>query len=222
MLKDLKLVIFDLDGVLTETSEQHFLAWKALAAKHGIILPDSFEKNLKGVSREDSLKRILAYGNKSNSIPKSTFDAMMREKNTHYQSLIANFTDRNLFHGAKSLINLLKDKGLLLALGSASKNGPDLLKSLGIYDDFDYIVDPKGLKGKPAPDIFLEAMNHFNLAPENCIGIEDAIAGILAIKAANMTAIGIGDKKELNEADYIFKAIDEITESFIDRLLTRR
>jgi beta-phosphoglucomutase len=219
MRSRIKLIIFDLDGVLTETSEQHFEAWKLIAAKHGIELPDSFEKNLKGVSREESLNRILAFGNKTNQLPRSIFEAMMKEKNTYYQSLITNFTDRNLFHGAKSLIDLLKDKGLLLALGSASKNGPSLLKSLGIYHDFDYIVNPEPLNSKPAPDIFLDAMHHFNLTPDACIGIEDAIAGVKSIKAAGMKAIGIGNKSELKEADYHVNHIAELDEVFMTHIL---
>ncbi|MFH5880768.1 beta-phosphoglucomutase [Liberiplasma polymorphum] len=218
----IKLIIFDLDGVLTETSKQHFKAWQMLAKKHGIHLPKDFEKHLKGVSREDSLKRILDFGNKSTFYTEKTFNDMMNEKNIHYQSLIEHFTEKNLFKGAKSLLDLLKDKGLLLALGSASRNGPSLLRSLGIYHYFDYIVNPEGLNGKPSPDIFLNAMHHFKLTPDECIGIEDAIAGIKAIKNAKMLAVGIGNKQELKEADYVFDGVHQITKTALNQILKER
>ena len=208
MFKTIKCIIFDLDGVLTETSNQHFLAWSTLAEKLGITLKPEFEEHLKGVSRKESLERILDFG--SVSVSEEEKEVLMAEKNTHYQTLIKQFTKSNLFDRVEDLLSYIKSKGVLLALGSASKNAPSLLKSLGIKKYFDYIVDPRGKASKPSPDIFLDAMEHFNLTSEQCIGIEDARAGVIAIKKAKMFAIGIGAKEKLPEADIHFTETKEL------------
>ena len=202
MLEGVKLVVFDLDGVLTETSKQHFLAWQSMAKKIGVTLEPAFEEKLKGVSRKESLDRILELTDKTyTDLEKQT---MQDEKNEHYQTLIKDFNETNLFKGAKPLLKLLKAKGILLALGSASKNGPTLIEALGIKEYFDYVVNPAPLKSKPHPDIFKAPMKQYNLPAKSCIGIEDAYAGVSAIKAANMRAIGIGNKINLPHADMHF------------------
>lgn len=216
MFENIKCIIFDLDGVLTETSNQHFEAWSALALKLGITLHPEFEENLKGVSRQDSLDRILKFGNVKVSAKEK--QALMDEKNNHYQSLIEQFNEDNLFDGINDLLAYIRSKGVLLALGSASKNAPSLIKALGIDTYFDYVVDPRGKASKPAPDIFLDAMTHFNLKPTQCIGVEDARAGVIAIKEANMFAIGIGEKSKLPEADCHFLHTKDLLSYFKDKL----
>ncbi len=205
MLEGIKLVIFDLDGVLTETSNQHFTAWQSMAKKIGVTLAPEFEEKLKGVSRTESLNRILELTDRVFSDDEK--QRLQDQKNKHYQSLIQDFDESHLFEGVKPLLKLLKSKGILLALGSASKNGPTLIKALGIDQAFDYIVNPQNLRSKPHPDIFLEPMLHYGLDAKACIGIEDADAGVRAIKAANMFAIGIGNQENLPDADIHFPNI---------------
>ncbi len=202
MIKNLKCVIFDLDGVITETSNQHFEAWQHMASKIGISLEPSFEEQLKGVSRKESLERILRYGNVSLSEEEKI--QYQKEKNDHYQQLISTFDQTQLFDGVKELITHLKERHIKVALGSASKNGPSLIQALGIAKSFDYVVDPSQCRSKPEPDIFLDAMHHFGFSKEECLCIEDAKAGVKAIKAAGMKAIGIGSAEQLNEADIVF------------------
>ena len=212
----IRCIIFDLDGVLTETSNQHFQAWSALASKLNIPLLPAFEEKLKGVSRKESLERILEFGKlKLNDDEK---EELMKEKNRHYQKLISDFSRANLFDKVEDLLSYIKSKGVLLALGSASKNAPSLIEALGIKDYFDYVVDPKGKKSKPHPDIFLDAMQHFNLSSDECIAIEDARAGVIAIKRANMFAIGIGTKEKLPEADIHFQNVKEVLKYLKTRL----
>ncbi|TVP95994.1 MAG: beta-phosphoglucomutase [Acholeplasmatales bacterium] len=211
MIPDLKLVIFDLDGVLTETSRQHFKAWRALAAKHDIELDDAFEVHLKGISRQASLEKILSLTSRSYSVAEKV--AMQAEKNAHYQSLIADFSAEDCFDGVQALLDLLQKKGIYIALASASKNGPKLIKSLGIADYFDYIADPTRHPSKPAPDLFLAPMHHYGLTAHQCLGVEDAVAGIRAIKAAGMKAIGIGKPGSLPEADVQYATLADFTEA---------
>ena len=205
----IKGVIFDLDGVLTNASDAHFSAWKALAKTIGIDLPDHFESRLKGVSRKVSLERILDYGGLT--IPNGEQERLREQKNTHYQAIIRTFDASNLYQGVELLLNQLRSVHVKIALGSASLNAPMLIDALGIAQYFDYVVNPKKLKSKPAPDIFLDAQQAFKLPSAACLGIEDAVAGIDAIKAANMHAVGIGDAKELMHADACFPNIQAAT-----------
>jgi beta-phosphoglucomutase len=212
-------VIFDLDGVLTETSAYHFEAWRALAKDIGIELKDEFEAHLKGISRIESLNRILKAHHLEDEFSQAEKNEILDKKNTHYQQLISHMTRKDLFEGVIELFDFLKDQKLKIALGSASKNAPRLLKSLDIEQYFDYVVNPSTLRSKPEPDIFLNAMNHFNLKPHDCMGIEDAYAGVKAINQAGMISIGIGNASELNHADYCFDSIKTMPISFINKLI---
>jgi len=214
----IKLFIFDLDGVLASTSEEHFTAWKEVIKDNfNIIVEDYVEEFTKGVSRMDSLNKILDTYNIKVSNSKKVELAYI--KNEKYKDLISKFNETNLFSGVKELFQFLKSKKILIALGSASKNGPALIKSLGIDGYFDYLVDPGPLNSKPHPDIFNSAMNHFSLKPNECIGMEDAISGVKAIKSAHMIAIGIGKKDVLTEADYVYDSIKSVEFGFLETLI---
>ncbi len=195
------LVIFDMDGVITETTHEHYQAWTLLFKKHfNINLNPDFETYTRGVSRLESLEILLS----KSGIHIASLDvkkALANEKNLMYQQLIQAFDSSKVLPGVKDLIRYLKERNIKIALGSASKNGSFLLERLGLKDAFDYHVDPSHLRSKPKPDIFLDAMHHFRLSPKACLGIEDAEAGIQAIKAAGMYAIGVG-KEPLIQADW--------------------
>jgi beta-phosphoglucomutase len=199
-----------LDGVLTETSRQHYLAWKELADELGIPIDLEFNETLKGVSRMDSLARILARGNRQNDFSDDELVALATKKNDNYQRMIASFTRDDLFEGVYELLVNLKEQGVLLALGSASKNGPRLLDAMGITSLFDCIVDPATVRGKPHPDIFLKACETLGVDPAQAVGVEDAVSGVQAIKAAGMFAIGIGDPVTLHEADIVYAQTKDI------------
>lgn len=218
-LNKIKLIIFDLDGVLTETSTYHFSAWKQLTESIGVTLDDSFESNLKGISRKASLERILDAHHLNHQFTDLQKNNMMDVKNNLYKTMISHMTEKDLFNGVIALFKFLKKHQIKIALGSASKNAMLILDKLQIHSYFDYIVDPSQLKSKPQPDIFLDAMHHFKYQPDECIGIEDAIAGIKAINSAGMTSIGIGSKDELKNADYCFPSIKEIPLDFMRILL---
>lgn len=211
MLENIKLFIFDLDGVLTETSEQHYQAWKTLANNIGIDFDREFNEKLKGISRMESLELILKHGNFENKYTEDEKLALAETKNTNYLEMIDAFTSENLFEGVRQLFLDLRERGIKVAIGSASKNAPMLIEKMDVADLVDYIVDPSSVpNGKPAPDIFLKAAEHFNLKPEECVGVEDAEAGVQAIKSAGMFAIGIGDRTILNKADIVVPETKDI------------
>jgi alpha,alpha-trehalose phosphorylase len=98
--------------------------------------------------------------------------------------------------------------GLRVALASASRNAPLLLERLGIADLFDVIVDAARIaRSKPDPEIFLAAATELNVAPADCLGVEDAAAGIASIHAAGMVAVGIGQREALGEADIVLPGL---------------
>lgn len=209
-MKPVKLFVFDLDGVLTETSRQHYLAWSELAEEIGISFDLAFNETLKGVSRMDSLERILRHGGKENDFTMEEKRVLATRKNERYKEMISSFTKNDLFDGVLELLDSLRDRGIRIALGSASKNGPSLLRAMGIEEYFDYVVNPAEVRGKPHPDIFLKACTELNVDPAHAIGVEDAYSGIAAIKAAGMFAVGIGDPTILHEADIVYPTTKDI------------
>ena len=194
--------IFDLDGVITDTAEYHFEAWQNLAKNYDITIDHEFNEQLKGISRMDSLDRILHHGGRENDITEAQKEEMAAEKNGEYVKLIEKMTPEHILPGVLDFLTELKEHNYLLGLASASKNGPVILERLNLSGYFDTIVDPSLLaKGKPDPEIFLTAAHQLGLKPEECVGIEDAAAGIEAINKAKMFSVGVGDKVSMKEAD---------------------
>ena len=206
-----------MDGVLTSTTHEHFSAWASLFKHHfNLEIDPLLEVKTKGVSRLESLKVLLDhYGI---DINESARLSLAQEKNIAYQQLIAQFDESKCLPGVIECLEVLKRRKILCALGSASKNGPFLLKAIKLEKYFDYVVDPTLLRSKPYPDIFLKAASHFGISPQDCLGIEDAEAGIEAIKRAGMFAIGIGPE-QLNQADLKVKTFPEISQKLWDEIL---
>lgn len=209
-----KGVLFDLDGVITDTAEYHYLAWKKLAEKLGFTIDRAFNEQLKGVSREDSLTLLLKHGNKTN-ISSEEFIALAKEKNENYQKMIQQISPKDVYPGILALLQQLQEHQIRISLASASKNGPFLLKQLALTEYFDGIADPsKVAHGKPAPDIFELAAEIIDLKPAECIGIEDAKAGISAIIASGAQPIGVGSKKILGDVSTV-ASTDELSFNYL-------
>lgn len=203
-------VIFDLDGVLTDTAEDHYRAWQALADAHGLAFDREANHALKGVDRAGSLRLILEHSGQAVEAPK--FEAMLAEKNAAYVARLADYSPGNLFDGVERLFADLRAAGIRIGLASASRNARDVVARLGIADAFDFIADAGAVANpKPAPDIFLACADGMGLSPDQCIGVEDARAGIAAIHAAGMVAIGIGSEEALPDADVHVPAIGELS-----------
>lgn len=206
----LKGVIFDLDGVLTDTAEFHFRAWQDLGEKIGISFDRAFNENLKGISRMESLERILEHGGQAAAYSLAEKEALATEKNDDYKELIKEITPVDILPGVQKFLDDCRAAGLKLALASASKNGPDILANLGLTGYFDAIVDPATLaKGKPDPEIFLKGAAMLGLEPAECIGVEDAEAGITSINGAGMFSVGVGTPESMKDADlFVEKTAD--------------
>ncbi|MGB9811245.1 MAG: beta-phosphoglucomutase [Dictyoglomus turgidum] len=206
-------VIFDLDGVITDTARYHYLAWKRLADELNIYFDEKINERLKGVSRLESLEIILERSNKKYSQEEKEYYA--NKKNEYYKEFIKNITPKDLLPGALEFIEELRKRGIKTAIASVSKNAFTIIENLGIGDKFDYIVDTNNIKkGKPDPEIFLNASYNIGVPPQKCIGIEDSAVGIIAIKRAGMFAVGVGNPETVKEADLILKDLTEYKKNF--------
>jgi beta-phosphoglucomutase len=187
----LRAVVFDLDGVITDTAEHHYRAWKRLAAEESLPFDRELNERLKGVSRMESLDIILEHAGHTASLPDKV--RLADRKNAYFRELIDAITPADLLPGIGDLLADLRAQGVRTAIASMSHNVYDVVRHLGIEDRVDAIVDPPTLvKGKPDPEIFLAAAELLGVRFEDCAGIEDARAGIQAIKAARMVAVGVG------------------------------
>ncbi len=197
----LKGVIFDLDGVITDTAKYHYLAWKRLADEEGISFNKEINEKLKGVSRMASLDIILRNSNKRYTQAEKI--ALANRKNSFYIELLNQLSPNDILPGITNFIDELRNDHKKIALGSASKNAPIILEYLNIEHLFDVVIcglDVK--KSKPNPEIFLLGAKKLGLLPKECLVIEDAAAGIQAAINANMKSIGIGNQ-DLKDATIV-------------------
>ncbi|EEI13297.1 MULTISPECIES: beta-phosphoglucomutase [Enterococcus] len=211
--------IFDLDGVITDTAKFHYQAWKALADSLGIPIDETFNETLKGISRMDSLDRILAHGHRENAFTPAEKEALAQQKNDHYVQLLEHLTTEDVLPGVVPLLQQAQARHIPCAVASASKNAPLILEKLGVRAYFATIVDPDSLsKGKPDPEIFLAAADSIGVLPQNAIGFEDAQSGIDGLKAAGIYAVGLSASQPLLGADI---QVSEMTELSVDVMLNR-
>ena len=211
--------IFDLDGVITDTAKFHYQAWKALADSLGIPIDETFNETLKGISRMDSLDRILAHGHRENAFTPAEKEALAQQKNDHYVQLLEHLTTEDVLPGVVPFLQQAQARHIPCAVASASKNAPLILEKLGVRAYFATIVDPDSLsKGKPDPEIFLAAADSIGVLPQNAIGFEDAQSGIDGLKAAGIYAVGLSASQPLIGADM---QVSEMTELSVDALLNR-
>lgn len=189
----LKAVVFDLDGVITDTAHLHFLAWRAVAAEVGITIDEHFNEQLKGISRMDSLQRILHHGGKAEAFDDGQRLMLAGKKNDLYVQSLGSLTQDSLLPGMGEVLADIRAAKVKTGLASVSLNAPRILQALGIHEAFDFCADASRIaRSKPDPEIFLAACAGLNVRPEEAIGIEDAAAGVEAINAAGMLSVGIG------------------------------
>jgi len=197
-----KALIFDLDGVLADTAHVHHAAWKRLAGELGLAWDDGIGERLKGVDRAASLEIVL--GAAAGNYTRAQKQEMAERKNGYYRAAIGAYSARDLLPGAHEALLAARAAGLKIALASASRSATELAERMGVAGLFDHIVDAATVvHAKPDPEIFQRAAAALGVDPAACLGIEDAQAGIAAIKSAGMVALGIGDARVLAQADAV-------------------
>ncbi|MBO0995725.1 beta-phosphoglucomutase [Bacillus sp. SD088] len=205
--KIIEAVVFDLDGVITDTAKYHYLAWKSIADERDIPFNEEFNENLKGVSRLESLELILNRGNIELTYAEKM--ELAEKKNELYKQFIQQLTPEEILPGILSFINRIKSENIPIGLASVSKNAQTVLQALEIEHLFDYCADASKIKNsKPDPEIFLNVCDVLQANPSNAIGIEDALVGIAAIQSSNMFAVGIGG--HLTDADLLVEETSQL------------
>lgn len=213
----IKACIFDLDGVIVDTAKYHFLAWKKLADELNINFTKEDNEKLKGVSRMKSLDIILDLG-------KLQFDAetknkLAEKKNKWYLEYIHKLDKSEVLPGVEKFLTDLRQRGIKIALGSASKNARLILKNIQMENYFDAIIDgTKITKAKPDPEVFLASAEELHIKPEECVVFEDAEAGVQAALRGGMKAVGIGSEKILHEANRVIPGFSGVSTDFIKNL----
>ena len=204
----IKAVIFDLDGVLVTTDELHYRAWKRLAEQEGIT-GFTREDNIRqrGVSRMASLEVVLEKSGKQYSDAEKK--VLAEKKNDMYVKSLESLDKSAVLDGVFDFITYLKQKGIKLAVGSASKNTPMILEKTGLADKFEAVscgLDTQ--KSKPDPEVFLIAADRLDIPYSECLVVEDSDAGIEAAKAGGMYALAVGAAKNNPDADFRAEGLD--------------
>jgi len=193
-------LIFDLDGVVTNTAEAHYQAWQRLADEEGLPFDRRANEALRGISRRQSLALVLG----SRAVTPIEADELMERKNRFYRELITGLTPADVLPGVLELIDEARQRGLKVALGSASKNAREVLRRLDIAERFDAVHDGHSVTtAKPAPDLFLACAADLGLPADACVVFEDAADGIAAGQAADMMTVGLGPPARVGHADVV-------------------
>lgn len=209
---DLKGVLFDLDGVICDTARLHAQAWSAIAKKVKTIWTPQLQASLAGIDRMHSLDLIIAASQSPRQYSQAEKQALATAKNTAYLALVADLKPTDILPGIRVFLDQLQQHGYQIALASSSKNAPLVLNHLGLADFFTKVVDPTTLMhGKPNGEIYAKAAALLNLEPAQCLGIEDAAAGVAAIHDAGAVSVGIGDAQTLAQADVVLPSTAALT-----------
>ena len=204
-----KAIIFDLDGVICHTDKYHYQGWKAIADELGIYFDETINNRLRGVSRMESFEIILErYSSTMSEEDKVKWAA---KKNDIYVGLLQKLTSKDVTEEVINTLNSLKQSGLVLAIGSSSKNARTILSQIGLSDYFDAISDGNNISNsKPHPEVFLKAASYVGVEPGDCLVVEDAESGVEAALAAGMEAAAIGDAVHCGKGNYNLNTFSDL------------
>lgn len=210
----MKAVIFDLDGVICSTDQYHYQAWKALADDIGVYFDESINNRLRGVSRMASLEIILERSEREYTEEEKI--AMAEKKNKIYTALLQQMSEKDLSGEVKSTLDALRDAGLLLAIGSSSRNTKLILSRLGLGDYFDAVSDGTNItRSKPDPQVFIMAAQMLRQQPAACLVVEDAKAGIQAAVSGGFPSAGLGEAAAHPQVTWKLNRIEDLKKILI-------
>lgn len=204
----IRAFIFDLDGVLTNTDEYHFQAWKRLADQEGIPFTREDNEALRGLSRRRSLEWVL----KGRPVCEEIAADLMERKNTHYLTLLHELSPAGVLPGARELLHEIRASGMKIGVASSSKNAAFVIDRLELVGAIDVLCDGSSVpRPKPAPDLFLYAARQLGISPGESVVLEDAAVGIQAALAAGMSVVGLGPVERVGEANLVLSNLENCT-----------
>ncbi len=202
-------VIFDLDGVICSTDQDHYFAWKKIADEVGVSFDEKVNHRLRGIGRRESLEILL--GSRSNEFSEQDKVKLTERKNALYQLSLQKMTSQDLQPVVKQTMDVIKAQGMKTAIGSSSKNARLILQQLGLADYFDAVADGTNItRSKPDPEVFLKASHYLGVEPQFCLVVEDSQAGVKAAVAANMDCAAIGDAAGAGLATYDLQQFSDL------------
>jgi len=203
-LKNIKAVIFDLDGVITETSDLHTRAWRKMANEENMPFDEETADKLRGVSRKRSLEIMLEDAKTKYGFDKEyteeEFKELMDRKNGYYVASLSALGPDDKLPGAQEIMDYLRVKGYRIAVGSSSKNAEAVIENLKIKDQLEATVNGTEIAhSKPHPEIFQKVADKLGLPYDQCVVVEDAASGVESANAGGMVSIGIGPENRFKE-----------------------
>jgi beta-phosphoglucomutase len=206
MTLDIRALIFDLDGVITDTAELHYQSWKRLTEEEGIAFTRRDNEQLRGVDRRESLRRIL----KGQAIDEAVAQEWMTRKNGYYTALLRDLKPENALPGAAHFLEEARTIGLKTGLASASRNANMVLDKLELRPLFDVIGDGNSVaRTKPAPDLFVWVAGALGVPPMQAVVFEDAEAGIAAGLEGGFWTVGLGDPANVGRAHVLIPDLSQ-------------
>lgn len=194
-----RVVLFDLDGVVVLTDRYHYLAWKRLADEQGWAFDESVNNRCRGISRLASLRVILTHNELT--LDRAEMERLANQKNVYYRESLAQMSARDLCSGVVAFFETLSAVGVRLAVCSSSRNARHVLDALQLTPFFEAILTGNDVAAlKPHPEIFQKAAALLRVSPAECLVFEDAQSGVAAAHAAQMRCIGVGEAAQLPAA----------------------
>ena len=206
-----------MDGVLVDTAEFHFRAWRHTLNIYGITLTREYFRSIFGIKNEDLLPPLLGEASSTRLIKEiSDYKEQVFCKSIHKRVQI--------LPGVKQWLNILEKRGVRQAVASSAPLGnvDILLKETGIRRYISAVVAAGDLPGKPDPAVFLEAASLIQVPPSRCLVFEDSPAGVEAARRAGMKCIAVtttNPASALSSADIIVDRLDHIGVEVFDELL---
>jgi beta-phosphoglucomutase len=214
----LRAIIFDMDGVLTDTIEYHYLSWKRLAQEYGLPFTRKENDKLLGLTRRRSLEVLL----KGRSLPDDQIQQMLKLKNIYYMEYVKTMTPADLLPGVSELLEEAQRGGLKIGVASASRNTHPVLTRLGIAGYVQAVVDGNSIRrSKPNPEVFLKTAQALEQEPHQCLVLEDSRAGVEAAHAAGMCAVGLGPVERLGKAEAVFPGLEGVRLADLEQIHRR-
>jgi trehalose 6-phosphate phosphatase len=244
----LEAVIFDMDGVVTRTQRLHVPAWTRLfdeyldARRARGEIHDPFDPRkdylawVDGKPRYDGILSFLEsrdidipFGRREDADDVETVCGLGNRKDRYFEEIL-NAEGVKLFESTVERIAELRELGVRIALGTSSRHGGRILRMTRIDDQFDVIADgntirERSLKGKPSPDLFLDAARDLGIPPARTAVVEDAVSGVQAgVRGGFGSVIGIdrGDNREALERSGADVVVDDLAELSAEDLITSR
>lgn len=206
-------VIWDLDGVIIDSAEEHRKAWQRLAREEGVQFTDEQFWTTFG-QRNDSIIPLI-WG----PVSAEQLKALADRKEAYFRDYVRETAAP--LPGSIELLSALHNAGYVQALGSSTPIANiDLIKeALGLQRYISVFVSGETVPhGKPAPDIFLKAAHELGVGPAHCLVIEDAVAGIAAARAGGMYTIAVAGERELPGLQVANIVVHDLTEVTVERI----